>query len=604
MLSFTIAGAGMYLLARELTGSRAAAAVAGLYYAFCPMRMAQVSHLQMVATGWIPVALWGLHRYFSTRRVTALAIVVAAWALQIVSNLYAGYFVVMALVAVGVDGLAHARGTRLPDALRLAAAAALFLVVVAPIGAAYYRVRHDYQQVRSIEEIAATEADLRSYIVGKNSVGVWRWLPTMVTIDPERELFPGIFAVAIAACAFARHDRDERRRRWARLYGVIAVAAIAVSLGPHVRVWGHLVTTHGPYAWLLHLVPGMDGMRVPARMAIVFVAALSALVALGTARLLDRLPPSRRGIAAAILGVAVVADGVAAPLIVLPYSARGRPDDRAVADWLRTVAPGPVIHLPVTESHELELHHQFATLFHGDPIVNGFSGYATPLHEFLVAPASPLNDPALADGVADFVSGLGVRYVAVHFADYDAIGGAGQTIDALRRSARVVREARLAGAEVFEIAPPPGPGPSPLSPIDARQLTLSASEGNDRLAMLVDGDRDSRWFAGLGGQDGSSWIAIAMPPADVARVDLQFAERSWRDFPRRLRIDSTDAGGATRTLYDAAPLLELGAALAADARYPSLEIRLPANASVRLTLRQTAAVPAAWSVHELRLWRR
>ena len=68
LLSFTIAGVGMYLLARELTGSRAAAFAGGIYFAFGPFRMTQIAHVQMVATGWIPIALFGLHRYFWTRR--------------------------------------------------------------------------------------------------------------------------------------------------------------------------------------------------------------------------------------------------------------------------------------------------------------------------------------------------------------------------------------------------------------------------------------------------------------------------------------------------------------------------------------------------------
>ena len=38
ILAFAIAGAGMYLLARELTGSRAGALAAGLYYACGPFR--------------------------------------------------------------------------------------------------------------------------------------------------------------------------------------------------------------------------------------------------------------------------------------------------------------------------------------------------------------------------------------------------------------------------------------------------------------------------------------------------------------------------------------------------------------------------------------
>jgi hypothetical protein len=60
----------------------------------------------------------------------------------------------------------------------------------------------------------------------------------------------------------------------------VAIVAVTLSLGPHVRIWGAQVTEHGPYSWLLAIVPGMDGMRVPARFAIVVIAALSVLLAL------------------------------------------------------------------------------------------------------------------------------------------------------------------------------------------------------------------------------------------------------------------------------------------------------------------------------------
>jgi hypothetical protein len=68
LLSFTLAGTGMYVLARHLTGSRAAAAIAGAYYAFCPFRMAQaqLAHIQMLAIGWLPIALWSIHNYFES----------------------------------------------------------------------------------------------------------------------------------------------------------------------------------------------------------------------------------------------------------------------------------------------------------------------------------------------------------------------------------------------------------------------------------------------------------------------------------------------------------------------------------------------------------
>ena len=65
--SIVLAGIGMYLLARELTGRRDAAWLAGLLFACLPYRVAQFSHLQVLYAGWMPLALLGLHRYLQDR---------------------------------------------------------------------------------------------------------------------------------------------------------------------------------------------------------------------------------------------------------------------------------------------------------------------------------------------------------------------------------------------------------------------------------------------------------------------------------------------------------------------------------------------------------
>ena len=115
----------MYLLARELTGSRGAAFAAGMYFAFGPLRMSQISHIQMVATGWMPVALWGLHRYFSTRRFRWLVVCVAAWVLQMLSNTYVGYFIAVPIVVVVADGVWRERTERTRVLTHLAVASLL-----------------------------------------------------------------------------------------------------------------------------------------------------------------------------------------------------------------------------------------------------------------------------------------------------------------------------------------------------------------------------------------------------------------------------------------------------------------------------------------------
>ena len=61
----------MFLFVREITGSARAGFVAGLIYAFAPYRVPQFSHLQVISSQWMPFVLYGLRRYFVTRRVRA-----------------------------------------------------------------------------------------------------------------------------------------------------------------------------------------------------------------------------------------------------------------------------------------------------------------------------------------------------------------------------------------------------------------------------------------------------------------------------------------------------------------------------------------------------
>ena len=66
--TFVLSGLGMFLLGRELTGSRAAGFVAGLAFAFSPFRFASMPHLQVLSSAWMPFVLFGLRRYFVTGR--------------------------------------------------------------------------------------------------------------------------------------------------------------------------------------------------------------------------------------------------------------------------------------------------------------------------------------------------------------------------------------------------------------------------------------------------------------------------------------------------------------------------------------------------------
>jgi uncharacterized membrane protein len=52
--STVLAGVGMFLLVRELTGRADAAFIAGVAFACSPYRVPMASHLQVLVSGWMP----------------------------------------------------------------------------------------------------------------------------------------------------------------------------------------------------------------------------------------------------------------------------------------------------------------------------------------------------------------------------------------------------------------------------------------------------------------------------------------------------------------------------------------------------------------------
>ncbi|MCX6550907.1 MAG: hypothetical protein NTY02_07860 [Acidobacteria bacterium] len=153
--SIVLAGVGMYLLTRSLWGRRDAAWIGALAFAFAPHRVMYIPHLQVLLSGWMPISLWGLHCYFATGSRRALAVFAAAFALLALSN---GYFLFFFAVPVGaivvaevgrrVAGGESGRGSLGSPGVRwtrlltdLSVAAVGILLVIAPVAAAYLRVR-------------------------------------------------------------------------------------------------------------------------------------------------------------------------------------------------------------------------------------------------------------------------------------------------------------------------------------------------------------------------------------------------------------------------------------------------------------------------------
>jgi hypothetical protein len=621
LLSYVLAGCGMYLLVKSLTGNIWGAIVAGVAFAFCPYRVAQVPHLQVLMSGWMPIALWAFHRYAADGRRSALVGFGAAFVLQGLSN---GYYLYFFCVPVGIivgDALIRARRSRARMAAELAIVLLIIAAAIAPVASVYYQVRREQGLVRQPHEMRVYSADLASYLHVDSRLRLWGGV--LPRGKAEGELFAGATVMALAAVALATScrrrapvgsergrlddDRPLPRRAATLLYALVGVLALTLSLGPRPTAWGVPIVHTGPYEWLLAVVPGLDGLRVPARFGMVVFLAASVLAGIGVAHVLPRLARPLRAIAGALLVGLILAEGYQGPMPVVPLEPLNAADAAAYA-WLAERPPGAVLELPVRGREPIHsLRFQYRTLQHRHPIVNGFSGYSSLLLRFLRGSASPLLHE---EQMKDLIRGLrwiGVRYMVFHqplFEDQD-FGHA--TLASIREQAEQLEDVRTFGSttvvQLRALSPPSASGS--LREIPRHEFAARASQLEDRLPLAFDGDPNTRWRSGRR-QSGDEWVEVDFGrPRAVARVRLAM-ERSLRDYPRHLRIESSPDGERVEAvLYDDAVLPKLLFDIAHRPDPALVDIDLPPNETRVLRLRQLGETRRwFWAIDELTLWER
>jgi hypothetical protein len=228
------------------------------------------------------------------------------------------------------------------------------------------------------------------------------------------------------------------------------------------------------------------------------------------------------------------------------------------------------------------------------------------VRDFLASDGSPLFYRDQLPGLLDAWRAAGIVEVRVDTGAYEDQAVGQQLVDGIRAAeGRILSERPLGRVTSFALVPLNLPLPRPAAPlfqVPDRALTLTSSHGSDRLPLLVDGDRGSRWLTGVP-QHGGEWIRIRFDrPRHVARLRLELARRSYGDYPRGLRVES-ESQGRRVLLYDGSVLPPLVAGLLREPIAAPADIDLPANQSEALVITQTGQSRVwFWSIHSIAVW--
>ena len=399
---FVASGAAAFLLARRLTGTFLPALIAAAVFTMAPYRIEHFMHVELQWAMWVPAALWAAHRAFDERsRRFGLLTGVFVW-LQLLSCVYYGVFLAIALAVFATVMAALDWKQRSPGLLNIGMGGAAAGVLSAPYLWFYYRTAQTVG-VRHPEEVARYSARLSSYFSSPGQNWLWGWTES----TPELGLFIGLVALVLVVFAVGFRPRSVTAA-----YIGVAVVSVSLSLGMNSAL----------YRALLDILPVLQGLRSPSRFAVIASCAIAILAALGARTIQVRL--ARRSSAwatGALLSFLV--------LLFVEYGNTGMilmnlpTDFGTVYQTVRSTGPGVVIELPLPTAEALPGHepdYQYWSIDHWHPLVNGYSGYYPPRYLQMLDRMRRFPD----DDSIEALRSLEVRYILVHaaFFDRDAYG--------------------------------------------------------------------------------------------------------------------------------------------------------------------------------------
>lgn len=354
LLGFAFSGYGAFRLTRTLTGSTAAAFVAGIGFAFTPYRFHLLPHANYIFAGWIPLLFEALVLFVTERTPRRAAWLGLAF---FMNGLTCIHWLVLTLVPFAVCGFVAAVSERVHrdpafwrrGILALGLAGLGLLPFLLP----YQRAAKLYGFVRNEAETRFYSARLSSWLLIDPSNRLWhcsKW-------EGELCLAPGLLLALSSLVALVAL----RRTRSVHIGAILFALGFLGSLGMHT-----------PYhRALFYLVPIFRSLRVPARSAMVAHLGLAVLAGAAIA-ILTRRARTWGGLA---LSAALLFELRAAPL----HLVRGTPDaDEITLHLAGTPMKGGLVALPLP-SRDDNLTCVLRAADHGKPLVDAVSGFTPPI---------------------------------------------------------------------------------------------------------------------------------------------------------------------------------------------------------------------------------
>jgi hypothetical protein len=443
--------------------------------------------------------------------------------------------------------------------------------------------RHDLARWRRILRVSLSVGALTSALAAVSVLmfGPWRLESSVFRISATGINKPISLALALflaAVCLGSWFRRAVRESSPMAFYSIAAVLTWLLSLGPRPTLLGHPILYEAPYSWLLTL-PGVDGIRAPARFWMITVLCLAMVAAMLFARVAPRLRGRHTLVAALIAAGLVIDSWMIVPAAPVPTLAS--PIDGYVAD-------SNVLEVPLGDVYS-DTAAQYRAVMGNWSTFNGYSGYRPPHYGALERALD-----TRTDGVLDVLRAFGTLTVVVNPAN-DPTG------EWTRFIARQPDATRLAIRDMTMFRFPSRPTTSAARPgpqIPIRSVVASCQ--SEMAASMFDGDITSRWDCGP--QTADQQVVIELQRSRVVSSVTQILGPFTGDFPISLHVETSVDGHSWESAWNGpGVILALIGSLADAARVPLRTAFDPRTARF-IRLRQDGKDFHEWSILELAVY--
>jgi hypothetical protein len=422
LLAYILSGYTMYLLTREITGSRKAAFVAGLVYAFFPYRQIHRNQIKFLSAQWVPLFALYLVRLTRKGRLRdglkaggALALCgLSGVQLMVLGGMWGVLWLAYAVIA---ERSSWSRRTALALLLGGFVCAAILAPFYAPLVVELWDPTTE-QDLTTGDTGEGGGTDAIAYFVPSRYHYLLRSGPLKKLYKQVVHMDGSVAAIGYTALGLGIWAIVKRwRKTW--FWGLSALVFASLALGQTARLNGWALTgLPTPYGLIAPTLLG-ETVRHPSRFNLILALPVAVMVAIGLADVLDRF--RRRLVWAGVVTT------VAAVLVLFEYISpfyTTEPIQSTFFDQLREERGAfAVADFPIG-FHAHDKWYMYAQTIHGRPMVGGHvSRVPAGAQDFMdsvpllnAARTSPPQEGELGDITHQLepLAEADVRYVIVH----------------------------------------------------------------------------------------------------------------------------------------------------------------------------------------------